>query len=104
MIDGITIEVCIENGTRIDELSARKNPDGSLMADRVELNDNLAAGGTTVSYGVAGQVIGRCHDAGIKVMSMVRPRGGGFVYSDDEFSAMLRDLRMLRELGSGGVV
>jgi copper homeostasis protein len=98
MVDGITLEVCIENGTRIDELIARR------CVDRVELNDNIAVGGTTVSYGVAENVIRRCHAAGITVMSMVRPRGGNFVYDKNEFAAMLRDLEILKTLGTDGVV
>jgi copper homeostasis protein len=97
MKDGITLEVCIENGTRIDELAAK-------CADRVELNDNMAVGGTTVSYGVAENVIPRCHKGGIKVMSMVRPRGGDFVYDENEFAAMLKDLEILKTLGTDGVV
>jgi copper homeostasis protein len=70
----------------------------------VELNDNIAVGGTTVSYGVAENVIRRCHTAGITVMSMVRPRGGNFVYDENEFAAMLRDLEILTTLGTDGIV
>ena len=110
MQDGLTLEVCIENGSRIDELAGKK-------ADRVELCDNLAVGGTTVSYGVAENVIHRCHAEAapippgaaemprrIRVMSMIRPRGGDFVYSPDEKSMMLRDIGVLRDLGTDGVV
>jgi copper homeostasis protein len=97
MVDGITLEVCIENGTRINELIAKNT-------DRVELNDNMAVGGTTVSYGVAENVIPRCHEAGITVMSMVRPRGGNFVYDKEEFSAMQRDTEILTTLGADGIV
>jgi copper homeostasis protein len=111
MQDGLTLEVCIENGNRIDELIEKK-------ADRVELCDNLAVGGTTVSYGVAENVIGRCHAKAasavpippaeiprrIRVMGMIRPRGGDFVYSPDETSMMLRDIGVLRDLGIDGVV
>jgi copper homeostasis protein len=97
MKNGITLEVCVENGSRIDELTAKG-------ADRVELCDNLAAGGTTVSYGVAENVIARCHAAGIGVMSMIRPRGGNFVYDANELAAMLRDIEILRGLHTDGVV
>ncbi|MCL1928795.1 MAG: copper homeostasis protein CutC [Treponema sp.] len=97
MIDGITREVCIENCTRIDELAEKG-------ADRVELNDNMAVGGTTVSYGVAENAIHRCQAAGIKVISMIRPRGGDFVYSDSEFEIMLKDLETLCDLGTDGIV
>ena len=97
MHNGITLEICIENGSRINELIAKG-------ADRVELNDNMASSGTTVSYGVAENVIRRCHAAGITVASMVRPRGGDFVYDDEEFSIMLRDLEVLQKLNTDAVV
>ena len=97
MTNGITLEVCIENGSRIDELTAKG-------ADRVELCDNLAVGGTTVSYGVAEYVIRRCRAAGIRVMSMIRPRGGDFVYTEDETAIMLRDIEVLTSLGTDGIV
>ena len=97
MIDGITLEVCIENCTRLDELAEKK-------ADRVELCDNLAVGGTTVSYGVAENAIKRCHANGIKTASMIRPRGGDFVYSKTELEIMLKDIEILCGLGTDGVV
>jgi copper homeostasis protein len=82
---------------RIDELAAKG-------ADRVELNNHMAAGGTTVSYGVAEHAIKRCHAAGIRVMSMIRPRGGNFVYTEDELSIMLQDIEILYNLGTDGIV
>jgi copper homeostasis protein len=97
MTDGITLEVSLENAVRINEIAAKG-------ADRIELNDNMAVGGTTVSYGVAEFAIKRSHAAGIKVMSMIRPRGGNFVYSEDELLIMLRDLEVLHNLGTDGVV
>ena len=97
MIDGITLEVCIENCTRLDELAEKG-------ADRVELCDNLAVGGTTVSYGVAENAIQRCRAAGIKVISMIRPRGGDFVYSETELKIMQQDIETLCGLGTDGIV
>ena len=97
MTDGITLEVCIENGSRLEELAEKG-------ADRVELNDNMAESGTTVSYGVAEYAIKRCHTSGIKVMSMIRPRGGNFVYSEDELSIMLKDTEVMHNLETDGIV
>jgi len=97
MTDGVTLEVCIENCTRLKELAEKG-------ADRVELCDNMAVGGTTVSYGVAEFALKRCHASGIKVMTMIRPRGGDFVYSEDELAIMLRDIEILHSLGTDGIV
>ena len=97
MTNGITLEVCIENASRLEELAEKG-------ADRVELNDNMAESGTTVSYGVAEYAIKRCHTSGIKVVSMIRPRGGNFVYSDYELSIMLKDIEVLHSLGTDGIV
>nr|WP_318539790.1 copper homeostasis protein CutC [Terribacillus saccharophilus] len=90
-------EVCVENFTNVPELLAKG-------AGRVELCDNLAVGGTTVSHGVAEVTINYCHDKNIKVMSMIRPRGGNFVFSKEEVEMMKRDLVHLKELGTDGVV
>jgi copper homeostasis protein len=35
---------------------------------------------------------------------MIRPRGGDFLYSDEEFSTMLRDIEHARKAGATGVV
>ncbi|MGG1592386.1 copper homeostasis protein CutC [Terribacillus saccharophilus] len=90
-------EVCVENFTNVPELLAKG-------AGRVELCDNLAVGGTTVSHGVAEVTINYCHAKNIKVMSMIRPRGGKFVFSKEEVDMMKRDLVHLKELGTDGVV
>lgn len=90
-------EVCIENGTRITELINKQ-------VKRVELCDNLAEGGTTVSYGVAKKVIERCHKHGIEVMAIIRCRGGNFVYDVDEMDMMLSDIEVLKQLNVDGVV
>ncbi|MFS0559390.1 copper homeostasis protein CutC [Terribacillus sp. 179-K 1B1 HS] len=90
-------EVCVENFTNVPDLIAKG-------ADRIELCDNLAVGGTTVSHGVAEVTINYCHGKNMKVMSMVRPRGGSFVFSKEEVDMMKRDLVHLKELGTDGVV
>ena len=70
-------------------------------ARRVELCDALFDGGTTPSAGM----IAACKEAvSIPVFAMIRPRGGGFVYSDVERDVMRRDIGIARELGADGVV
>ncbi len=41
---------------------------------------------------------------GIPVMAMVRPRAGGFVYSEADFAVMRRDAAILLEHGADGIV
>jgi copper homeostasis protein len=70
-------------------------------ARRVELCDALFDGGTTPSAGM----IAACKEAvSIPVFVIIRPRGGGFVYTDAERDVMRRDVIAARELGADGVV
>ncbi|QHA38248.1 copper homeostasis protein CutC [Rossellomorea marisflavi] len=90
-------EVCVENFTKVPEAIEKG-------ARRVELCDNLAVGGTTVSPGVAQVTLDYCRSRNVKVMSMIRPRGGDFVYTVDEIEIMKRDIIHLKEIGTDGVV
>lgn len=70
-------------------------------ANRIELCDNPADGGTTPSYGfikAARQVLK------IDLFPIIRPRSGDFFYSDDEFEIMKTDIQVCKELGCDGVV
>jgi len=70
-------------------------------ARRLELCDALFDGGTTPSAGM----IAACRDrVSIPVFVIIRPRGGGFVYSAPELDVMRRDIAAARELGADGVV
>ncbi len=70
-------------------------------ADRIELCANLAEGGTTPTYGT----IKQCREAfSVLLYPIIRPRGGDFLYSDEEFSIMLNDIKLCKELGCDGVV
>lgn len=70
-------------------------------ANRIELCDNPAEGGTTPSVGVMEAVRRRLN---LDIMVMIRPRGGDFVYSDEEFEAMKYDIMAAKRLGMDGVV
>ncbi len=70
-------------------------------ADRVELCDNLIEGGTTPSFGMIATVR---HKLSIDVNVIIRPRGGDFLYSDDEFNVMKKDIEICRDTGIDGVV
>ncbi|MFZ9386690.1 MAG: copper homeostasis protein CutC [Chitinophagaceae bacterium] len=70
-------------------------------ADRIELCANLKEGGTTASYGT----IRKCReDFAVLLYPIIRPRGGDFLYTDEEFDIMLQDIRQCRELGCDGIV
>ena len=61
-------------------------------ADRIELCANLAEGGTTPSYGH----IKQCREAfEILIYPIIRPRGGDFLYTEEEFQVMLKDTRFV---------
>lgn len=70
-------------------------------ADRIELCANLAEGGTTPSYGT----IKQCRESfSVSLYPIIRPRGGDFLYTDDEFEIMLHDVKLCKQLGCDGMV
>lgn len=91
-MDIVTIEVCC--GSVDDVVRAAE-----AGADRVELNSALFVGGLTPSVGAVLESKARVD---IPVISMIRPRAGGFCYTDLEFETMLRDTRELAEAGTDG--
>jgi len=70
-------------------------------ADRIELFDNLAEGGTTPSYGSI--AVAREH-LRIPLFVLIRARPGDFHYGALEAEIMLRDIAHCRQLGCDGVV
>jgi copper homeostasis protein len=70
-------------------------------ADRIELCENPADGGTTPSYGTLKTVREKIS---IPVFPIIRARGGDFFYGDDEFEVMQKDVVLCRQLGFDGVV
>ena len=70
-------------------------------ATRIELCENLGAGGTTPSYG---SVVRLTEDTDIPVRIMIRPRGGDFVYSPKEIEIMKDDIKLIKTTGAEGVV
>ena len=70
-------------------------------ADRLELCANLSVGGTTPDPALIEAVLGRVE---VPVYSMIRPRGGSFVYSGEELDVMRRDVDNALALGCAGVV
>lgn len=72
-----------------------------MGVDRVELCASPAEGGVTPSLATIEHV---AEIKGLDVSVMIRPRGGDFLYSDDEFQTMLRDIEHARKAGATGVV
>jgi copper homeostasis protein len=70
-------------------------------ADRIELCGNLSEGGITPGAGLIATVAERSR---LPVFVLIRPRAGGFVYSDDEFETMVRDIGLAVRLGVAGIV
>ncbi|WP_282296257.1 copper homeostasis protein CutC [Stenotrophomonas sp. PS02289] len=70
-------------------------------ADRIELFDNLAEGGTTPSFG---SIALAREELRIPLFVLIRPRPGDFHYDALERELMLRDIQQCRALGCDGVV
>ena len=69
-------------------------------ADRVELNSALYLGGLTPS--LANLVCAK-EQCNIPIVTMVRPRGGGFCYSREEYQTMILDTKLMLEHGADGI-
>ncbi len=70
-------------------------------AQRIELCTALAEGGLTPSLGLLRAVGER---VSIAVNVMIRPRGGDFLYSEEEVAIMRTDIALAAEAGADGVV
>ena len=90
-------EFCAENVTLLEKAM-------QSGARRIELCDNLAVGGTTPSYGVTKAAVELAANYDTTIMTMIRPRGGDFVYTDLEIAIMLEDIRLTAQAGCQGVV
>ena len=87
-------EICVDSVAGIRAAKA-------AGADRVELCANLLEGGVTPSRGAIRQAR---TVAGIGLNVIVRPRGGDFLFDDDEFAIMRADIETAMAEGADGVV
>lgn len=90
----VKVEICV--GDLASAIAAQVGG-----ADRVELCDNLAVGGTSPS---AGTIAESCRRLSIPVHVLIRPRGGDFIYAEPEIAVIRRDIEVARDLGAAGVV
>ena len=68
---------------------------------RIELCAAPLEGGTTPSAGLIRYARSL---PGLRLSVMIRPRGGDFLYTDDEVALMTEEIRLAREYGADGVV
>ena len=88
------IEVCAESY----EYAVKAEKAG---ADRIELCKDLHLDGLTPNYESAKRTIDTLD---IPVFILIRPRGGDFIYSHEEFELMKRDIIKFKKMGCKGIV
>jgi len=90
----VTLEVCCASVDDAIEAEAGG-------ADRVELCSSLFFGGLTPSHGTIVEAVRRLR---IPTIVMIRPRGGGFCYTDVEFATMVTDAEAAIAQKAAGIV
>jgi len=85
------LEICVDSFE-----AARTAQRGG--ADRLELCGDLSLGGLTPDPGLLERVLS---ELTIPVQVMIRPRGGGFIYTEDELDTMEASVRVIRRQWPG---
>lgn len=91
------LEFAAENFTKIPEAIERG-------VDRIELCDNLAEGGTTPSYAVIEHSLEYAKRHDVETAIILRPRGGDFVYSKDEYEIIKKEMIVAKLFEAEAVV
>lgn len=90
----IQIEICAQGRLSAENAS-------NAGAKRIELCENLQIGGTTPRVDDIRYCVEQLH---LRTHVLVRPRGGDFYYSNDEYMKILEDIKMCRDAGAHCVV
>jgi len=90
----VRIEICAD-GVRSAENAQ------SAGVECIELCSSLANGGLTPSVGTLSKAIERLF---IPTRVLIRPRGGNYIYDDDETEMMITDIMLVKQLGFEGAV
>lgn len=90
----LPLEICVFNTETAIAAAA-------AGADRIELCENYANGGTTPSYGYLRTTREKVF---IPIFPMIRPRGGDYYHREEEIEIIRKDILLCKELGFEGVV
>ncbi len=90
----LPLEICVFNTETAIAAAA-------AGADRIELCENYANGGTTPSYGYLRTTREK---VSIPIFPMIRPRGGDYYHRPEEIAIIQKDILLCKELGFEGVV
>lgn len=90
----LTFEICTDSLETA--IAAQYN-----KISQIELCASLSEGGISPSYSL---MINVCSATTLPVNVMIRPRGGDFLYSEEEFNLMKSDVYHARKAGASGVV
>ncbi|HLN72881.1 MAG TPA: copper homeostasis protein CutC [Prolixibacteraceae bacterium] len=94
MKENLILEACVE--TMEEAILAQQKG-----ADRIELCGDLSQDGLTPSHELAEWCI---QHLAIPVMVMIRPRGGNFVYTEEEILLMQNEIQYFKNTGAAGLV
>lgn len=70
-------------------------------ADRIEICGDLSVGGVTPA---ANLMMGTRANVQVPIFAMIRPRGGNFLYSKEEFAEMRESIQLTKQFQMDGVV